>query len=223
MPEETAGRITLVCESAFATDARGQLARCVDGDDRTSVLAILYRGDVERWTAALRDRREQLSSAAIVGVGPVAENCGAVDSGGLRVVSDPTDLTGVGIAVTEWLQAQRPGERPVVCLDSLSTVLQYADPERTFRFLHALTSQFRSAGARAFISVDPGAHDESTLATLRTLVDDELRETTDRIGPASEGPSAPARAHRSDGSEGHTVVTDGGNPETARRAASDRE
>ncbi|MFB6141438.1 MAG: hypothetical protein ABEJ26_13505 [Halosimplex sp.] len=199
---------TLVYESAFETRPRDRVARTLDDPDveerPVSALAVLFRGDVDRWMDALRGRERRLSSAAVVGVGP-ATGAATGDHEAVRVVSDPSDLTGVCIAVSEWLDA-RCGEHPVVCLDSLSTVLQYADPERTFRFVHALTAQFRSHDARAIVTVDPGAHDDSTLATLGTLFDDVRGSAT----TAADGrPAATDSTVRSDAS-GRAVATDGG-------------
>jgi len=202
-------RAVLVRESAFSADAAGQLDRALDGRDGARVLAILYREDVDSWMTAIRDRRERVSSAGFVAVGPTGGDAASEVSDAVCVVPDPTDLTGVGIAVSEWLDSCAPDERPVVCLDSLSAVLQYADTERTFRFLHTLNARFRAADARAFVSIDPSAHDESTVATLRTLFDDELRcESGHSLA------STPSDAsHRA----GRQVVTDGGDPNGPRR------
>lgn len=206
------GAVALVCEPAFRADAAGQLARALGGDGERSVLGILYRHDVRAWTTALRTQRDRIGSAAAVAVGPVAEPGRTRDRLPVREVPDPTDLTGVGIAVGEWLRARDDDERPVVCLDSLSTLLQYADLERAFRFLHALVAQLRSAGATAYVSVDPGAHDEATLATLRTLFDAVVAGERTTAGTDEE----------SAGADGRPVATDGGNPDSGG-AASGRE
>jgi len=196
------GPVALVTEPAFSADADGQIERAVAaGEGDRSVLAVLYRHDVRAWTTALRRRDDRLDSAAVVAVGPVTET--GSDRAAVRTVSDPTDLTGVGIAVGEWLRARDADERPVVCLDSLSTLLQYADPERAFRFLHGLTAQVRSTDGAAFVSVDPGAHDEATLGTVRALFDAVV------AGDRSNAAASDGRLARS-GGRGRAVATDGG-------------
>jgi hypothetical protein len=210
------GVVALVPESAFEADAAGQLDRALDGGER-SVLAVLYRQDVRAWTTAVRRRRDRVGSAAAVAVGPVVATGGTRDPLPVREVTDPTDLTGVGIAVGEWLRAREADERAVVCLDSLSTLLQYADLERAFRFLHALVAQVRSAGATAYVSVDPGAHDEATLATLRTLFDAVVASDLGDADPAVDGDA------RSAAPAGRAVVTDGGASEVPGGGASDPE
>ncbi|WP_436910712.1 DUF7504 family protein [Halosimplex marinum] len=198
-----AGRVALVCESAFEAEAAAQLDRALGGDSRRSVLGVLYRHDVRAWTAALRERCPGIDSAAAVAVGPVAGTQRDGDPLPVRAVSDPADLTGVGIAVGEWLRARDADERPVVYLDSLSTLLQYRDLEGAFRFLHALRAQARSTGAAAYVSVDPGAHDEATLATLGALFDTVVRNERVAAGAAADAPDTSADS-------AGRVVTDGG-------------
>jgi hypothetical protein len=195
------GSVALVYERAFAANATSQLDRALDAGAERSVLAILYRHDVRSWTTALRSRCDRIDSAAAVAVGPTSGSGRGRDDAAVRPVSDPTDLTGVGIAVGEWLRARETDEEPVVCLDSLSTLLQYADPERAFRFLHGLRTQVRSADATAFVSVDPGAHDEATLGTFRALFDTVV---TGQRTTAKTGDGESARAG------GRPVATDGG-------------
>jgi len=79
---------------------------------------------------------------------------------------EPGDLTGLGIAIAESL-----GPDTAVCFDSLTAMLQYADRERSFQFLHALGERCASAGATAHYHLDPEATDETTVAALSTLVD----------------------------------------------------
>ncbi|QPV62730.1 hypothetical protein I7X12_18700 [Halosimplex litoreum] len=194
------GSVALVYERAFTANAASQLDRALDVGAERSVLAILYRHDVRSWTTALRSHCDRVDSAAAVAVGPTSAGCGR-DDAAVRTVSDPTDLTGVGIAVGEWLRARDTDEEPVVCLDSLSTLLQYADPERAFRFLHGLRTQVRSADATAFVSVDPGAHDEATLGTFRALFDAVVTGES-ATAETDDGESATA--------DGRPVATDGG-------------
>jgi len=204
------GSARLVCEAAFEADAAGQLDRALAGRAERSVLAVLYRHDVRAWTTALRDRCDRIESAAAVAVGPTFGAGPGGDDAAVRTVSDPTDLTGVGIAVGEWVRARDADERPIVCLDSLSALLQYADRERAFRFLHALAAQIRSAGATAYVSVDPGAHDEATLGTFRTLFDTVVR-TDRRPGDAATDAEEPSIQ-----SGERSAVTDGGGPDSGR-------
>ncbi|MFB6270594.1 MAG: hypothetical protein ABEH83_11655, partial [Halobacterium sp.] len=63
----------------------------------------------------------------------------------VRGVTDPGDLTGVGIAVSEFLDGLPADATPAVCVDSLTTLLQYSSPERTYRFLQVLCGRVLAA------------------------------------------------------------------------------
>jgi len=90
----------------------------------------------------------------------------------IRTVSDPGDLTGIGIEIGEHLDAWAETDTElVVCFHAVTTVLQYAGVQTAFRFFHVLTSQIRGTGAIAHYHLDPDAHDRQTLATLRSLFD----------------------------------------------------
>ncbi|MFB6155679.1 MAG: hypothetical protein ABEJ22_07260 [Haloferacaceae archaeon] len=88
------------------------------------------------------------------------------------VVSSPTDLTGLGIAMNEQLaEWARDDARIVVCVHTLTTLLQYASEERVFQFLHVLTNRIRSVDAVAHYHLDPAAVGDRTVHTLLQLFD----------------------------------------------------
>lgn len=121
------------------------------------------------------------AGAGVVCVGELARSAGAIADGaeaginttvGIETVTDPADLTGIGIAINQFVEKWTDDDRKiVVCFDSLTTLLQYADLERIFRFLHVLTGRFRSTGALAHYHMDPTAHDEGTQNTLKAVFD----------------------------------------------------
>lgn len=88
------------------------------------------------------------------------------------IVADPGDLTGIGMAVTKYLERWADDDaRAVFCLHSLSALLQYADLERAFQFLHVLSGRFDAIDAVAHYHMDPSAHDERTVNTIASLFD----------------------------------------------------
>jgi len=94
----------------------------------------------------------------------------------VKSVENPADLTGIGIQLSEMLSgianAAEVDDQPiVVCFDSITSLLQYADLQRTFRFLHVVTGRVKSVGAVGHYHVDPAAHDDQDLATLKGLFD----------------------------------------------------
>lgn len=110
---------------------------------------------------------------------PTRSAAAATETGGgpggeitIRGVSSPGNLTDLGIQISSFLSAwDADGHRTVLCFDSLTTLLQYADLPRIFRFLHVLTGRVRSSDGFAHYHLDPSAHDERTLNTLKTLFD----------------------------------------------------
>lgn len=89
-------------------------------------------------------------------------------------VSEIGDLTGIGIRIQQALDGwdEDGFEHVVVCFDSLTTLAQYVTFDRVFRFLHVLTARFSEAGVDSHFHIDPGAHDDRELATLRSLFDE---------------------------------------------------
>lgn len=139
---------------------------------------------------------DQVRSAAAAS--PSASTGGR--SGPIKTVSDPSDLTGVGIAVTEFLAAWADdGNRTVVCFESLTALLQYADADRVYRFLNELTSRLKQTGAVAHFHASAASHDDQTLGTLASLFDEVIRPET---GAASaDSPMDDGDVHASGGRE----------------------
>lgn len=119
----------------------------------------------------------QRSTAAIERGDPVrfpGENVQVVS------VSSPGDLTGLGMRISDCLTAWEDDDnRIVVCVDSLTTMLQYVDTNRAFQFLHMLLARFATADAAAHVHMDPTAHEERTVATLASLFDVVVRRRDD--------------------------------------------
>ena len=93
--------------------------------------------------------------------------------GGLaETVTNPNDLTGLGIRITEYLQEWADtGGRTVVCFDSLTALLQYVDLRTAYEFLHVLSGRLDAVGAFAHFHMDPSAHDARTVETITSLFD----------------------------------------------------
>ncbi|WP_266079509.1 DUF7504 family protein [Haladaptatus caseinilyticus] len=87
-------------------------------------------------------------------------------------LSNPGDLTGLGIKISEILQQWHGnGYETVACFHSLTALLQYSDVQTVYKFLHVLTGRFATVGVNAHFHLDPNAHDSQTINTLKTLFD----------------------------------------------------
>lgn len=151
------------------------------GDDEGAIV-VTARDPAEE---VIEDYRSYLNGDGYIRVlDAVSSRSGnAPDSGGVRHVSSPGDLTGMGIEFSELARgAQEDGVgRLRIGFDSLSPLLMYVDLQRLFRFLHVFTSQIQSRGWFGLFSIDPVSHDAQVVNTISQLFDGviEIRLTDD--------------------------------------------
>ncbi len=107
----------------------------------------------------------------------------------VKYASSPVDMTGIGIKFSEFVEefyTERGLRQNRVMLDSLSTLLMYADLQTVFRFMHVFTSRIENADALGIHVIESTAHDDESMNTLKQLFDgivttDEDREVTVRL------------------------------------------
>lgn len=96
------------------------------------------------------------------------------DDDRIKYTSSPVDMTGIGIKLSEFLQAfyQEQGiERNRIMVHSLSTLLMYSNLQTVFRFLHVFTGRIQSVDGLGLFCIDSTAHDDRTMNTLKQLFD----------------------------------------------------
>ncbi|PSQ09077.1 hypothetical protein BRC93_13855 [Halobacteriales archaeon QS_5_70_15] len=99
-------------------------------------------------------------------------------------VGSPGDLTGIGIRFSKIAEAVSGGGGIRVGVDSLSTLLMYVeDPRSVFRFVHAFAGRIAAVDGLGLFVVDPGIHDDRTLAMLRGPFDSRIQVRTGEHGP----------------------------------------
>jgi hypothetical protein len=141
----------------------------------TNILAISYTDTPQEWVDSWLDH---------AGVSPVRGGIVSIGQGeadiddpswAVKTVENPSDLTGIGIELSELLSgmatAANDDEHIAVCFDGITSLLQYADLQRAFRFLHVVTGRVKTVGGIGHFHLDPEAHDPQTLATLKGLFD----------------------------------------------------
>lgn len=173
----------------------GKLRACVDlvgvrPARDLNALVVSYTKSADRWLACYNETGNPLpQNTVVVSVGESMRSSAASGGGtsGARplipgepvidTLGNPSDLTGLGIKITEYLgefDDARDAGGPVgiaFCFDSLTALLQYAEPERVFRFLHTLTTWIEQSNTHAIYYIDPDAHDAATIGTLEPLFD----------------------------------------------------
>lgn len=107
---------------------------------------------------------------------------GVTEDERVKYASSPVDMTGIGIKLSEFLQAfnqDRNIERNRVMLHSLSTLLMYSDLQTVFRFLHVFTGRIQSVDGLGLFTIDATAHDDQTMNTLKQLFDGVITTSED--------------------------------------------
>ncbi|CCQ32539.1 hypothetical protein HLRTI_002426 [Halorhabdus tiamatea SARL4B] len=113
-------------------------------------------------------------SAAMSADGFGGQNGALVD-----VIEVPdVDLREIGSAVTDQLDGDTD-ETIVVCLDSLTDLLQFESEETLSRFLHVLTARVSEAGGSAHYHIDAHGHPDRVFETLSPLFDATVRTDAD--------------------------------------------
>lgn len=158
--------------------------RCLDllaADDpsRLDVLRITYSGNpeemIEQW-------REQIGAMpartgiVVVGGSTEFEQTTEAETGEQVAVTtaNPNDITGLGMQLNNYLNDVSSDTQLVVCLDSLTELLQFVDVQSAFKFLHMFTGQLRDAGAIGHFHIDPNAHEPQTVSRLKPAFDEEV-------------------------------------------------
>lgn len=149
----------------------------------TNVLSISFTRSAREWADSWEEAvGESPARGGIVGIGQMDDN---VDdpAWAVKTVENPSDLTGIGIQLSELLSgmanAAGSDEEIVMCFNSITSLLQYADLQRAFRFLHVVTGRIKTVDGVGHYHLDPDAHDAQTLATLKGLFDAVVREGED--------------------------------------------
>ncbi|MCG1004395.1 MULTISPECIES: hypothetical protein [Halobacterium] len=150
--------VALVLASGVSGDGAHVCAQRLATAD--AALAVLLRQPPDSWQDA---RDAALPPTCFVTATPHGDDGDAVAA--------PDDLTGLGIAVSERLRDIPADAEPAVCVDSLTTLLQYADTDRAYRFLQVLCGRVRAAGGTVHCHADPAAHDAAELDRLVGLFD----------------------------------------------------
>jgi hypothetical protein len=137
--------------------------------DSVNLLGIAIQHDPSYYRRVWNDHFEESPARlGIVDVGGHDE----YDSSSVRAVSNASDLTGIGITVTDAIKQWSDTDEPtVVCFDSLTPLLQYSDMERVYRFLDITTSRLSHVCAVSHAHINPLAHDERTLQQLMSVFD----------------------------------------------------
>jgi hypothetical protein len=119
---------------------------------------------VRRWREAAGDRTARV---AVVTTADRDRDTG--EDATVATVSEASDLTGLGIQVSNFVEAIPEDADVMVCLDSLTVLMQYVDLQSVYRFINLLTTRLEGVGARTIVFFDPDTADDQSVATIRSV------------------------------------------------------
>jgi hypothetical protein len=147
-----------------------------DNPAALDVLSVNYRSSPDQWLDEWQryagDRPRRCAIVSIEESAGSGADAGKTRSDSNTVIqaNSPTDLTGLGITISQYLDGNG-GPQTVITLESLTILLQYVDLQRAFRFLHVLANRTIESGSVTHYHMDQTAHDEQTVVTLESLFD----------------------------------------------------
>ncbi|HUK39032.1 MAG TPA: hypothetical protein VLV30_07960 [Methanomicrobiales archaeon] len=117
---------------------------------------------------------------------------------GVRFTSSPSDLTQLGIAISDSLK-DMGGRKAAILIDSVSTMLIYLPSTSLSKFIHFVSSKLKILDmAGIFLAVEDGL-DPTLLSQLTTFVDQVVNMDRDQGAPsrAQAPPPPPPQPPRS--------------------------
>lgn len=157
----------------------------LDRPSETNLLVVSYRHGPDEWFRRWRTEVGSLpSEVGFVDVGETTRSTAAQSQSGadspspaeplpfVDAVADPADLSRLGVRISQYLESWTGnGRQTVVCVDSLTALLDHVETQRAFRFLHILAGRVESVDGAGYYLLDPTAHDDESLALLREFAD----------------------------------------------------
>lgn len=149
------------------------------GDDGpTHALVVTFVKGPESWVDDWRRSVGDLPDDLVIvtttdgfGGSNVGDREGEITASGVtsEYVSSPGDLTGLGMIIGKHLERWYQDDGDIrVAFDSLTTILQYGEPQNVFRFLHLMTTRLDGANASAHFLFDPETQDPQTVAKIKS-------------------------------------------------------
>lgn len=89
-----------------------------------------------------------------------------------KYISNPGNLTDIGIAITEWIKPQSGDDKKCLFFDDISTMPLYSPSITISKFIHFITNKLRLFDvAGVFLAVEKGL-DPALLTQISTFVDE---------------------------------------------------
>ncbi|GGJ05613.1 hypothetical protein GCM10008995_14270 [Halobellus salinus] len=153
-------------QSAARADTAWRRA-LVDDPESVKLVGVCLSDRPAEWYKEWREVLGTEPAAAAVITTPELAGDDDPDSVELKTVSTPSNLTGIGVKTTPYLNRW---DDAVAVVDPLTVLCQYADTQEVYQFLHVLLARLRGSG-QAQVYADPVVDDERSIELLKSLFD----------------------------------------------------
>jgi hypothetical protein len=164
--EGAASVLILRPQSAAGADAAWKRA-LVDDSESVGLLGVCLSDRPEDWYEGWCDVLGTEPTAALITTPELAGD-DIPDGVEVKTVATPSNLTGIGVKTTPYLNRW---EEVVTVVEPLTVLCQYADTREVYQFLHVLLTRVRSSSGEVQVYVDPMVEDERTIELLKSLFD----------------------------------------------------
>lgn len=139
----------------------------------TRVLTLSYRDTASEIVEGWRESVGQLpAELVVIEARQHGSNPDDLPEEVTVLTEDPGDLTWFGVHTSEHLTRWHDAPEDIgICIDSLTSMLQYAELEKVYRFLHIFTGRVETVNGRAHHHLDPRAHERQEIHTIKQLCD----------------------------------------------------
>lgn len=145
------------------------------GRPASAPIVVLADGHADR-PAPVADRQGRPGVVVAVGQDtasePSTDPTADAPADAPATVSTTGDLATVGRTVDDYLTTwSSAGYRPVVCVDSLSGLLEHGTIQGAYRFLYVLRRRLDALEGDLHLHVNPRAHEEEIIRTFLAVAD----------------------------------------------------
>lgn len=156
-----------------------------DGESRDVIFVTFDDSPNERIKICHQAEEWSGGKIGIIEVGRGSRNASAASEitsgsrGGsitVRHITNPGDLSKLGIVITQLLSAFNETDREtVLCVHTLSALHREVGTKTLFRFLNTLQGRLKSTNAIGHYHIDPDLHEDIVIETLRPIFETVIR------------------------------------------------
>ncbi|WP_254762294.1 DUF7504 family protein [Natrinema marinum] len=143
-----------------------------DTSEPTDILVLTFRSPDQWLRAWAGDPATHEGRIGIITLDESPSEPGRQFDDVTTVSVNPADLTGIGMKLSDYLSSRNHADtETVICVESITELLQYTNRKSLFRFLRVITRRIEHVEGIAHFHLDPAAHDQETVNTIKLPFD----------------------------------------------------